>query len=590
MSTIFNSEEYVITGTGLTQTKSYNEGDANLLLDAITFDNKGNYEQVVTLTLDVVGLKQENFTLESSSEVAPIVATDADTYTISSQYIKSGYTQNVWADLTSTLAGLKLTFNNSDASDSYVITATLSDGVNTVVGTITITGNAVVDAVNIVQNLNIDEDLSLWAFNPLYGYGDGNQLLPQIADLDEAGKTYRVTITSPAAAAILYCASVNAVGASTYEPIVVLEGTQTQINDAINGTEGILYVMTGPDNTDPFTITWLQEVIGGATGAPYVQENGQFNFTITNVNAADTAVANFNYSEDTPTTPFSIATINDTRDRTTGLIDGNNYHATITLSNAASGSISPTTQIANEWVDEGAGVYTLSSHNGGTGMQIALNNVVFIPAVDYRSSSDTATLTLTRGHQQGDATWYISPNTNEQTLINAASITMTNVVTDTDLGYTVNTGPHDWTQHFNTLIDLATITDTRGDYPTVTYKAIIILDAPAAHANGEFRTFGSGGTSVWDGIDKITIEGDKTQINSHLATLEWWSRGPLDAFTVDLNIYRNINSAGNVLVKTENNIPFNAGTVLPSPTNTALTWIYNEDEDTAFSEGTTKAT
>ena len=488
MSTIFQSQRKDITGTGLTQIKSYTEGDAELLLDAITFDNEKDYTDVITVTFDIAGGDASLFTLESTSTVAPIVATDADTRTITSQYVKSNYTQNVHADVASTLANLKLTFNNTDVSASYVITVTLSDGHSSTQGTITITGNAVTDATNIVQNLTIDEDDALWDFTT----GEGGGVIPAISDLDEAGKTYRVTITSPAASAILHCESVYAVGVDTFVPVIVLEGTQTQINDAINATTSTLYVMSGPDVSDPFTITWLQEVISGATGAPYVQENGQFNFTVTNANAADTAVANFNYTEDTLTAvPFNIATINDTRTRTTGLAEVDNYHATMTLSNPASGIIN---SVTGGWANEGGGVFTVSAENVGSSMQGILDTVRFLPAADYISSSDTATLTLTRGHQKGDPTWYISPNTNEQTLIDAAVITITNIASHNEFAIA---GSQTYVEDTVTAWDVGSITDLAADKNytmTLTFSDVNAIDSIAGWTPGVAGVWSYSGT------------------------------------------------------------------------------------------------
>jgi len=455
MSTIFASQRKDITGTNLTQSKSYNEGDAELLLDAITFDNEKDYTDVITLTLDVAGGDASFITLESTSEVAPIVATDPDTWTITSQYQKNNYTQNVHADLTSTLANLKITFNNLDASDSYTITVTLSDGHSSAGGTITVTGFAVVDAVNIVQNLEFTEDASA---------SGAPSPLPAIADLDEAGKTYRVTLTSSdAAKCIIFAAPTSATATpdSTWTDSVAIEGTQAEINSLFDYSSGFWTRKAGPDNTDPFTITWLQEVITGPAGPtyPYTQENGLFSYTVTTTDAADTVVANLNYQEDTPTLD-TIATLNDSRGMVWGAYDPTNepkYTATVTLSNPASGSV-------DGWTDEGSGVYSFTSNNIDTFgtvndylMTAALNNFVFIPAADYASSLDTFSLLVTRDNQHGDPTWYTTGKATQQTLINETGITLTATAHDefAPIGSKTYVEDVDTDWNFGSITDLA---------------------------------------------------------------------------------------------------------------------------------------
>ena len=824
MSTIFNSQRTDISATGLTQTKSYNEGDAELLLDTMTFDNSNDYTDVVTLTLDIAGGDPSQFTLTSTTEVAPIVATDADTYTITSQYVKSNYTQNIQADVASTIANLKLTFDNTDASESYVITVTLSDGHSSTVGTITVTGFAVVDATNITQNLTATEDQYVWQFTTK----------PQVADLDEAGRTYRVTLTSPnPERAVLYStASVITTTSGVMDNEVIFEGTQAQVNAALNNTDGNIYILQGPDNTAAYSINYTQEVIAGATGVPYTQETGQFNFTISASDSANTVVSGIFYSEDVTTTPGSIATINDSRDFSLTPTLTTKFNASITFADTAA-----VTSVPN-WTETfvGSGVYTLTEQSR-IDIISRLNTFSFVPGADYiTTASPGMYLTVTRDNQQGDATWYDTGWTTQQTIINnvgidlvrsgadhpeytisatvntgeysvtnlnlgsnivsdlavdkqytitlvlssliygtigapwvlgtpgtytlsgtktylntqlttvpfdttilgddvntgsltmsyqqqqttdgidqgytgvaatinivgvvdATDITQTGIVItedeqlfefstvpqiadqlgagsgrtyrvtmspatgaddvydmwtdsiyvvgsvysstmvfegtqaqintaltsnwhldrttiddtadftinwlqevitgatgvpytqetgsfafdvtpDVDAGYTVDTTYNNWNVDTATALKtIATITDTRGDQydaATVLYRATIQTDTPVTNTDGALSSAGTGGTSVWDGTDTLTMEGTKTQVNSHLAALTWTGTGGFsNAFTMNTELLRNINSAGWLTHKSVTNILMNSG---DGATGQNTGHVYNEDE------------
>lgn len=469
-STQYNNQATDVSVTNLTQSKSYNEGQVSLLLDVITFNNGNDYNDVLTLTLDVSGGDVTLFTLESTTEAATIVQTDPDTWTISSQYTKNGYTVNNWADLATTLSGLYIAFNNDDASDSYSFAASFTDGHSTEVGTITITGFAVVDAVNIVQSITATEDQYLWVFGT-----DGGSLIPAISDTAEAGKTYRVTLVSPAASAIFYSTASVLSGSGDHVSTIVFEGTQTQINNALASSDGVLYIVKGPDDNGPYTITYTQEVISGNPGVPYVQETGQFDFTYSANDASDTAVSNINYSEDIITNEV-VATINDSRGTTmasSALKPA--YNATVTLADPNSGTI-------NGWTNAGGGVFTYTNYNGSGEMTNELNAFGFAPAADYTGNT-SMTLTLTRDHQVGDNTWHTSGQTNQQTLINAAPITLTNVGSHAE--YTYNT-TQVYGEDIVTNWNLASITDlaTGKTYTiTLTVSDVNAIDSIAGWTN-----------------------------------------------------------------------------------------------------------
>ena len=438
MSTVFQSQRKDITGTGLTQSKSYNEGDAELLLDAITFDNEEDYTDVITVTFDIVGNNPENFDLVSTTEVAPIVATDADTYTITSQYVKNNYTQNVWADVTSTLANLKMTFNNPDASESYVITVTLSDGHSSSIGTWTILGNSVVDATNIVQNLTVAEDRLLWDFASDYESG---KAAPQIADVDEAGRTYRVTLTSTEPEkAVLYSNQAQPLGVLT--DTLVIEGTQSVLNNYFSNLSNF-FVVQGPDNTAPYTIDWKQEVISGATGAPYVQENGQFTFSITPDNASTIPTEIF-YAEDNDI----YLNINFVDNREGFAVSQSvDYDITITLADPNAGIVYP----LNVWTNQGGGVFTAST----TGPSTLLGTTSYIrPAGDY--TSDTSySIVVDRDNVAGDPLWY-STNWNTQGTVLSGSCNITNNATHAEFSISnAESYAEDTITHWN----LGSITD-----------------------------------------------------------------------------------------------------------------------------------
>ena len=460
MSTIFKSQRKDITGTNLTQTRSYNEGDVSLLLNTITFDNEKDYTDVLTLTIDVGGTGDPAlFTIESNSEVAPIVQTDADTWTITSQYIKNNYTQNVHADFASTIASLKMVFNNNDTHDNYVLTLTLSDGHSSTGGAITVTGNSVVDAVNIVQNLTVAEDQFI------YQLGLTSGLYPQITDLNEAGKTYRITLTGPLDKCAFYALLAGAPTITTttaaITDTIILEGTQQEINSVISADN--LYFFQAPDNTDPYTITWTQEVISGANGAPYVQETGQFNFTISTVDSADTAVDTIYYSEDIETSGV-IATINDTRDYS-GIPYDTRLNATATFANSAA------VDSVFGWTNAGGGVFTYSNKTR-TDMISTLQNFKITPPADYDGDTQM-TLLVTRDGIAGDATWWSTGWNTQTTLINKV-IDFTNLVKHDEFAITA-------TQTYSEDITTNWTIGTFGDLAVgKTYKLTLTFSDPAA--------------------------------------------------------------------------------------------------------------
>lgn len=154
-----------------------------------------------------------------------------------------------------------------------------------------------------------------------------------------------------------------------------------------------------------------------------------------------------------------------------------------------------------------------------------------------------------------------------------------------DAGFSISTTAYDWQVNQNSLLSgIASIGDNLGTaLPTsVDYRVTATLNAPAAHANGEFRTFGAGGTSVWDGIDTLVIEGNKTEVNSHLSAFEWWSRGPNDAFTFSVTIERNANSDGWVQMAQDTSVVMNTGA--PQDNNLGVIWTYDEDTFMNFND------
>lgn len=155
-----------------------------------------------------------------------------------------------------------------------------------------------------------------------------------------------------------------------------------------------------------------------------------------------------------------------------------------------------------------------------------------------------------------------------------------------DGGFNIDTSTvYDWQVNQNNLLfEVASINDNLGNFTAflpVEYRVVATLDSPVDNANGEFRTFGTGGTSTWDGVDTLTITGTKDQVNSHLESFEWWSRGPNTAFTFVLTIERNINSAGFIQMAS-GTVTMNTGD--PEQNNLGVTWNYNEDEYMYFGD------
>ena len=571
-STVFDTISQ-LTANNVNQLFTYNEGDANVDIPFdITFTNLYGYTDNITVTFTFSGGDATFVELVSTNEVATIIKDSDSVYRIESTYTKDGISQNVWADLTTTLSALRLEFNNSDASDDYTIAVAVTNGTDTVNGTITVNGFAVIDADNIVgSRFDADEDGYMWAgINNIWQ--DNNP--PQINDADESGRLYRVTLTSrdPERAAI-WCSSTLASPQSTLTDVLTIEGTQANVNAVLADTNGDLFFVTGPDNTSAIVVEYQQEVTSGATGAPYVQETGQFIYGYSTVDGFNTIASNFNYTEDTP---MDInVTIGDTRSDI-DFFSPITYNATITLTDSAAGSIEGT-----GWVDAGGGVYTLTGLSGADMITAFTgSNTVFLPATDYNSNTSFDFL-LTRNQVQGDPLWFSTNSALLQTLISGNGLTLT-ATADAGGGYVFDTGPYDWQTDVATDVSsLLNITDRRGDYGTVTYRVYVTLDAPATTTNGEFRTFGSGGTSTWNGTShRLEVEGTKTEVNSHLASMEWWSRGPSDSFTIDITVDRNIESAGYVNVATSNDIVFNAGTAPDTYTDDPKT--YDEDKDSSF--------
>ena len=431
MSTIFSTNGTSITGTGLAYTTGYVEGVGTLALTPITFSNGIDYTDVITLTLDVVIGDASLFTIESTSEVAPIVESPAGTYTITSEYVKDDYTQNVHADLTATLSGLYINFTNPDASDTFQINTTLTDGINSVNGgQILIIGTNVEDANNILQDVTIEEDQYLW-----YIGTHGGSLVPAINDADEAGRKYRVTFGSDLANIGFFSTdwTVQSPGVVITTPIV-FEGTQAEVNAAManngtttqgGGTPSYFIFFSGPDRdiSEQFAVSYTQEVIeiDNLPVTPYIQEQqtNALAFTYLPTDGADVAFNTLNYQEDVSTST-AIATINDTRGSKWATSTRNPfYHATVQL--ADSGAYG---YVEGGWLDNGNGLYTL---NGQTlsQMQAALSNFVFTPIVDY--AGDTAmTLTVTRDFDSNDPTWNSGAVTTWKTLIDNAGIAILN--------------------------------------------------------------------------------------------------------------------------------------------------------------------
>lgn len=156
-----------------------------------------------------------------------------------------------------------------------------------------------------------------------------------------------------------------------------------------------------------------------------------------------------------------------------------------------------------------------------------------------------------------------------------------------DAGFSISTAVYDWQVDQNNLLSgIASIGDNLGTvFPAnVNYRVTATLNAPAAHANGEFRTFGTGGSSVWDGINTLVIEGNKDEVNSHLSAFEWWSRGPDDAFTFSVTIERNANNEGWVQMAQDTSIEMNVGAPYTFDQDLDVVWTYDEDTFMYFND------
>jgi len=209
-----------------------------------------------------------------------------------------------------------------------------------------------------------------------------------------------------------------------------------------------------------------------------------------------------------------------------------------------------------------------------------LANIKFLPSADYKVDIG--------------AQYYQTQKTDNLPLI-SKDWTLKIRNTDVDDGYTVNAGPYTWTQNSNTtLSNFATITDSRGngEFPDVVYRVYLTMDGSATNANGEFRSFGSGGQSVWDptggsfASGELSITGTKDEVNSHLSAIEWWSRGIIDGFTFTTSAFRG-NSQDPTLTPIGTGVTtvtMNEGIILPSPANTNIARIYNEDTKTNFND------
>ena len=134
---------------------------------------------------------------------------------------------------------------------------------------------------------------------------------------------------------------------------------------------------------------------------------------------------------------------------------------------------------------------------------------------------------------------------------------------------------------------LTRATDTRGDQfdtSNILYRARIVFDAPVTNADGVLSSAGTGGTSVWDGVDKLTIEGTKTQINTHLSSVSFTPTGTFsNAFTMAITLDRNINSEGWLFHRIITNILMDSGN---GATSHDTDRRYDEDESTLFNDAT----
>lgn len=562
MSTLFRIPVQQVSATGLTQSLGIDEtvivGDAQLMTPAVpivtTNGSNQKYSDVLkcTYTFSKAGIAKLKSTSPSVNDGFLVETIQGKQWEVSSQVITTfGRLDNSWLAYQEIQEGIYIEIPASDLAEDFTVDISITNGNNTVTGTWTVTPIADGDdAVNINQSNNLREDTANWVFL--------NK--PQVRDEagPNTGKVYRVTYSpSPGFNDATYRISTNQGGqngTTVYNSsTVVFYGDETTINSRMNS----LKLNMGPDFDQPFSIIYTQEVISGIPSAPYVQETGLLSFTVT-PDGENVVTSSLIYEEETPTV-FNLGFINDNRGAEFGL----DYTLIVQLTPATAGSF-------QGWTNNGNGLFTFTGDTAAANAQ--LGAATFLPGIDFTSTFNI-NLTITRPQQTGSITWSGTQILTDQ------DISVFNTGTNAAGGFAVNTGPYGWgTNIATTLNNFALITDKATDVTTqaVTYQVKLVLDAPASDANGELLSFGTGGTTVWDGVNTLTITGTKDQVNDQLEAVEWWSRGPQDTFTFSASLYRALDGGAWNLVKTETGVNMSPVFITVSPIN-LVNRTYKED-------------
>jgi len=528
MSTVFTAVDsgYFISGT--TATYYPNEGDSTLNLNPIAIQAASNQFTHNWFM---------NFTINSPQSAAILIESDnlyglsftrvGDVYFLSSiKTTASGIKNNNWAYFNAVLASLRLRFTNSDVGADFTIDTAFYAGAgvnwfdNTLrnSGTLTFQVNAILDATGLVQTIS-----PLQAFggggtsNELSGYGAANI---QIADLEEANKTYRVTytvndVTNGTGTSDLKMTLFNVAGGVNHNWVktFTVSGTQAYINGLFTngGGDGFFIFQRNPSFVGTQTISYVQEVLTSTEPAavvPYVQEVGTITINHQAVNPF-TINYGFTYNEDEQTAEFSLGTLTDQSGQSwvseTG-VNGLNYYE-ITVSRWDSYPVANPLVITYPSGTSFDFVTVTGSFTYMNDPASPNNNIIVKPPADW-----TDDIPLIVNVKRGNGT--------SMDLIYDGFITLPCVSTHAD--YSLN-GSHSFVIGANSF-DFGAITDL-----AVSKNYSVTMDFETAIA-ATLGSSGSGGTSTWNasgglGFGRLTLTGTKTQVNSHLAAIDYTTTG-----------------------------------------------------------------
>ena len=515
-NTVIQGPYIAPSATHLNQTYTINEGTLTQGLLPIVLSTS-NYSSIYTATFTITGTSQSPAILLNCSSLHGLTLERiSNVYTLTSIKTIDGIVINNQPYFQVALRNLSLQFTNTDISQSFSLNISISDGITNLIGSIDIIVAAIPDVTGSVQTVIMPMGL----FGDSLTTAGGTNVV--IADPNQAAKTYRVTYTVNDATNGSGTSDLqinNSVLSTSWEKTFTVSGTQSYINSVIASSgmyNGLFFFNYSPDFIGNVTVSYLQEVLTSTeVGAivPYIQETGLLTLNVI-YTAPYSVGSNPTYVEDSSTT-FSLGTITDLAGdnwnyETCGTGAGLNCY---TVTAIVTGTFSGTNPVVLTYSGDSSIDNTITFTGTKTAVNSLLSSVQLIPPADY---IDPLIISIT-----------VARGTTPVTLF-TGNITAT--CSSSHNEYVIN-GSHTFALGSNTW-NIGSITDLA---VSKSYSITLDLLSPIT---ATMSSAGSGGTSSWNGstgYGRLTITGNKTQVNSHLSTINFTTSG-----SVTLDDYLNI--------------------------------------------------